>query len=136
MFDVSQRQSCRVRVAITNSPLHALTTLNDPTFVEAARVLGERAMGLQSERAAQIAQAFALVVGRAPDARERALLLRMFAGQRAQFAAHPEGARALLAVGESKSDVAPTSGVDEIDHAAFAATCLGILNLDEALTRE
>ena len=136
MFDVSQRQSCRVRVAITNSPLHALTTLNDPTFVEAARVLGERAMGLQSERAAQITQAFALVVGRAPDARERALLLRMFAGQRAQFAAHPQGARALLAVGESKSDVAQTSGVDEIDYAAFAATCLGILNLDEALTRE
>ena len=41
MFDVSNRQTCRVRSATTSTPLHALTTLNDPTWVEAARALAE-----------------------------------------------------------------------------------------------
>ena len=136
MFDVSQRQSCRVRVPITTSPLHALTTLNDPTWVEASRVLADRVMrgaDARDARDEQVSQAFRIVVGRAPDARERELLARMFGRQRARFAANPDAARAILAVGESKRDAA---SVDEIDHAALAATCLGILNLDEALTRE
>ena len=136
MFDVSQRQSCRVRVPITTSPLHALTTLNDPTWVEASRVLADRVMrgaDARDARDEQVSQAFRIVVGRAPDARERELLARMFVRQRARFAANPDAARAILAVGESKRDAA---SVDEIDHAALAATCLGILNLDEALTRE
>ena len=42
MFDASNRQTCRVRSATTSTPLHALTTLNDPTWVEAARALAER----------------------------------------------------------------------------------------------
>ena len=136
MFDVSQRQSCRVRVPITTSPLHALTTLNDPTWVEASRVLADRVMrgaDARDARDEQVSQAFRIVVGRAPDARERELLARMFGRQRARFAANPDAARAILAVGESKRDAA---SVDEIDRAALAATCLGILNLDEALTRE
>ena len=44
MFDASNRQTCRVRSATTSTPLHALTTLNDPTWVEAARALAERSM--------------------------------------------------------------------------------------------
>ena len=40
MFDASSRQACRVRLATTSTPLHALTTLNDPTWVEAARLAG------------------------------------------------------------------------------------------------
>ena len=44
MFDASSRQTCRVRPSTTSTPLHALTTLNDPTWVEAARALAERSM--------------------------------------------------------------------------------------------
>ena len=44
MFDTSNRQTCRVRSTTTSTPLHALTTLNDPTWVEAARVLAGRSM--------------------------------------------------------------------------------------------
>jgi len=134
MFDASQRQSCRVRVPITNSPLHALTMLNDPTFVEAARVLAERVLaecGVNRADAARAA-AFARVLGRAPDARESALLATMFERQRAHFDADAAGAAAFLAIGASPRAAA----VDAVDHAAMAATCLAILNLDEAVTRE
>jgi hypothetical protein len=41
MFDTANRQTCTVRAGQTSTPLHALTTLNDPTWVEAARVLAE-----------------------------------------------------------------------------------------------
>jgi hypothetical protein len=44
LFDTSNRQACRVRSQPTSTPLHALTTLNDPTWVESARVLAERAL--------------------------------------------------------------------------------------------
>ena len=133
MFDASQRQSCRMRVPVTNSPLHALTMLNDPTFVEAARALASRVLadGGGAPAQARLA-AFARVLGRAPDAREAALLASMFERQRAQFAAEPGAAEAFLATGESPRD----SAFDPLEHAAMAATCLAILNLDEAVTRE
>jgi hypothetical protein len=132
MFDVSQRQSCRVRVPVTNSPLHALTMLNDPTFVEAARALAQRAMKAESDRAAQRAQAFERVVGRAPNAREEAILGAMFERQLAEFSADRAGAERFLSIGESPRD----ASIDPAEHAALAATCLAILNLDEAVTRE
>ena len=52
MFDASNRQTCRVRSAITSTPLHALTTLNDPTWVEAARTLAQRSMRARSSEVA------------------------------------------------------------------------------------
>jgi hypothetical protein len=132
MFDVSQRQSCRVRVATTNSPLHALTTLNDPTFVEAARVLAERVMRAGGARAAQLDEVFRRVVCRAPTVRESERLERLFERQRAHFAADPAAAARVLAIGESGRSAA----LDPVEHAAMAAACLAVFNLDEALTRE
>jgi hypothetical protein len=52
--------------------------------------------------------------------------------QRLDFAADPAAAQRFLAVGESPRD----ASIDPVDHAALAATCLAILNLDEAVTRE
>jgi hypothetical protein len=132
MFDASQRQSCRVRVAVTNSPLHALTTLNDPTFVEAARALAERAMQNEAGLDARLAWVFARVLAREPSEPERALLAALFARQHATFARDPRSAERFLAVGESPRD----GSLDAVGHAALAASCLAILNLDEAITRE
>ena len=50
MFDASNRQTCRVRSTTTSTPLHALTTLNDPTWVEAARMLAEESMKAGRDR--------------------------------------------------------------------------------------
>jgi hypothetical protein len=132
MFDVSQRQSCRVRVAVTNSPLHALTMMNDPTFVEAARALAAGLIARGGDDAARFSAAFERIVNRTPSERERALLAAMFERQRVAFAADPAAALRFLAVGESPRDAA----IDPVEHAALAATCLAILNLDEAVTRE
>ncbi|MCE2882146.1 MAG: PSD1 and planctomycete cytochrome C domain-containing protein [Planctomycetaceae bacterium] len=129
MFDTASRQTCRVRTATTASPLHALTTLNDPTWVEAARTLAERLMheGLTGDAAA--ARAFRMATGRAADAEEARILSAMLARQRAMF---PRGeAERFLSVGEVPRDAT----LDATEHAALAAVCLAIFNLDEAMTR-
>jgi hypothetical protein len=132
-FDTAARQVCVVKPTRTNSPLHALTTLNDETFVEAARALAEsilhRECGSVEDR---IAAASRRVLGREPSADERSVLLQTYDRLHRQFAADPESARRFLAVGESPRD----EKLDAADHAALAAVCLAILNLDEALTKE
>ncbi len=130
LFDASQRQTCSVRTTATSTPLHALTTLNDPTFVEAARALATTVMTEKPEQ--RLAVAFRRVLSRWPDDTERALLTRSLGKQLARFQADPKAAEAFLAVGESKRDPA----LDPVQLAAHAAVCLGILNLDEAVSRQ
>lgn len=132
MFDVSSRQTCRVRTAQTTSPLHALTMLNDPTWVEAARVLAERVSKEQATDDARLARAYALILSRPPTEREQALLRNLLARQRTVYANDAKSADALLAIGESKRD--PT--LPNTEQAALTAACLALLNLDAALTRE
>ena len=133
MFDSSARQTCRVRTATTSSPLHALTMLNDPTWVEAARVLAQRVTKEQTSDEARLARAFALVLGRQPAGQEPALLARMLANQRAVYnLTNPNAAAALLAIGESPRDAT----IPAAEHAALTATCLALYNLDAAITRD
>ena len=132
MFDVSSRQTCRVRTTQTTSPLHALTMLNDPTWVEAARVLAERVSREQATDDARLARAYALILSRPPTEREQALLRHLLARQRTVYANDAKSADALLAIGESKRDLT----LPNTEQAALTAACLALLNLDAAQTRE
>ncbi len=132
-FDAGARQTCTVKYSRTNSPLHALTTLNDTTYVEAARALAERVMTAPDRLCEQrIERAFRLVLARKPTARERQVLVTGFERLNAEYGADRPAAAALLAVGESKRD----ERLDPIEHAAYTGVCLTILNLDEAITKE
>jgi hypothetical protein len=132
VFDGSNRQTCRVRVAVTDTPLHALTTLNDPTWAEAARVMAANAMKQSAELDGRLAYAFRQVLAREPRREEMVVLKRMFARQREIYGKDPAAAKAVTGVGESKRD----ETVDVTDHAAMSAVCLAIFNMDEALTHE
>ncbi|MCU0879418.1 MAG: PSD1 and planctomycete cytochrome C domain-containing protein [Pirellulaceae bacterium] len=132
MFDASNRQTCRVRLATTSTPLHALTTLNDPTWVEAARVLARDCLKSHSTLDEQLTLAFRRVVCRTPSERELAHLRRAHDKQRAIYQSDAAAAASLLEVGESPRD----ESLDKVEHAALTSVCLAILNLDEALTRE
>jgi hypothetical protein len=132
MFDTANRQTCTVRASRTSTPLHALTTLNDPTWVEAARVLAERSMKAAGDLDGRLTHAFRRVLGRRPTPYDLEALARMHARQREIYAADGEAAKQLLGVGESPRD----TSLDPADHAALTGVCLAILNLDEALTRE
>jgi hypothetical protein len=132
MFDTANRQTCTVRASLTSTPLHALTTLNDPTWVEAARVLAEKSLRAAADLDGRLTFAFRRILGRPPTPYDLDALRRMHARQREVFEGDPDAATALLSVGATP----PDDALDLGDHAALANVCLAILNLDEALTRE
>jgi hypothetical protein len=132
MFDAANRQVCKVRQNITNTPLHALTTLNDPTWAEAARVLAARSMEAGKNTDERLSYAFRHVLARSPTDRDRAMLGQALGRQLAIYQAEPGAAAEVVAIGATPKN----EKLDPVEHAAFTAVCLILLNLDEALTRE
>ncbi len=133
-FDVARRQTCEVKSSRTNTPLQALVTLNDITYLEAARVLAQQALlesptGSPPER---IARMFRRVLIREPSEAELQVLASSVEKLQAQFAENVSGAEKLLDYGESPRD----KSLPPADHAAYAAVASILLNLDETLSRE
>jgi hypothetical protein len=131
-FDAPDRETCTVRRARTNTPLQALILMNDPTYIEAARKLGERMMldGGQSPDE-RIAFAFRLATARRPNDQEVALLRRLFDQQLARYRQDNAAALKLLGVGESRRN----ERLDAAELAAWSMVASVILNLDEVVTR-
>ena len=131
IFDASARQTCKVRSSLTSTPLHALTTLNDITWVEASRVLAEHSMQQNPDRNEQITWAFRKILARVPTEKDLAMLQRAYDKQLSIFSSDPAGAAAFVAVG-----AAPKSSLPAVEHASLSAVCLLLFNLDESLTRQ
>jgi len=130
LFDTAARLVCEVKPVRTNTPLHALITLNDVTYAEAYRVLAERV--LREGGSDRIGWLFKLATARAIHPRERAILERTYQRLLAEYRAHPHAAEQVVGVGEWRvpSDLA----VAEV--AALAGVCSLVMNLDEVITRE
>jgi hypothetical protein len=132
LFDNAARQTCVIKATRTNTPLQALVTLNDVTYVEAARVLAQRVLlANRGNEDAALAQAFRLVTCREP-AKAEAALMKVQLGKLRMQQSDRAAALKLLAVGESKRN----ESIDAIEHAAWTSLCLMLLNLDEAVTKE
>lgn len=132
-FDAADRETCRVRPARTNTPLQALTLMNDVTFVEAARHLGERMMREGGKTPEQrLAYGFRLATARSPREPEVNVLLQGWRQHQARFANDQPAALQLLSAGESPRD--ERLPVDEL--AAYAMIANLLLNLDEVVTKE
>jgi hypothetical protein len=132
-FDNPSRQFCTVKVIRTNTPLQALYTFNDVTFVEAARALAVRLLAETSmDDAGRIDLAYRLVLARPAHAQEHEVLLGAIARSREQFSRQTDQANALLTIGESKAG----TNLDRIELASWTTLCLAVLNLDETLTKE
>jgi hypothetical protein len=132
-FDASGREACSVRETRTNTPLQALTLMNEVTYVEAARKLAERGMteaGPAPEE--RLTRAFRLALARPPKPAELKILLGGFERHRSRYRQHPSAALDLLSVGESPRN----EQLDPVDLAAYTAVGGLILNLDEAITKE
>jgi hypothetical protein len=132
MFDSSNRQACRVKPGQTSTPLHALTTLNDPTWVETSRVLAQKVMDEKEALDERLQYAFRLVTAGRASSLNLEILGDIYEEQLKNFKENPNEAKQLLSVGESKRD----EQFSLAEHAALTTTCLGILNLDQALSRE
>ena len=131
-FDNASRQTCTVTPFRTNTPLHALQTLNSVTYVEASRVLAERALMREGgSDASHIGWIVQRVLGREASPQELAILERGLKRSRDQYGESRTEAERLLKLGESSRD----ESLDVVEHASWTALCLAVFNLDEALTR-
>lgn len=131
-FDATSREVCTARRERTATPLQALVLLNDPQFVEAARVLAEKLIRDEPERIeVRLNAAFRLLTSRFARPAEIELLTRLHREQRERFAQTPDDARALLSVGESPRD----EQLDPADHAATAVVVNMLMNYDECVTK-
>jgi hypothetical protein len=132
-FDAPDREKCTARRAVTNTPLQALVLLNDPTYIEAARVLAEKVIregGADDTR--RIRYAFRLATARDPNAKELQVLRELERSEAAEYRRNKDAARKLVSVGEDKAD----AKLDPAELAAWTTVASTILNLDETITRE
>jgi hypothetical protein len=131
-FDAPGREECTANRPASNTPQQALTLLNDPTFVETARVFAANL--LSTTRASdngRIEAAYQKALGRAPKAKEASSLARFLGEQRAYYKATPDDAKKLLEVGRSP---APAT-IEQAELAAWTQVCRVVLNLHESVTR-
>jgi hypothetical protein len=130
-FDAPSREECTAQRPVSNTPLAALALLNDPSFVEAARVLAARIVreGGPTE-AARVRWAWRAVLSRAPAESEASALVRLYQASRKQYAGNPAAAKELLRVG-----LAPPAEGDAAELAAWTSVARALLNLNETITR-
>lgn len=135
MFDAPKRRECAVRVVRTNTPLHALALLNDPTYIESARFLAARVVRGAQTTDQRIERIGLHVLGRPFDDDESAELTRLYGRLVVHYRARPADAAKLLSIGQTP----PPDDTDPRDAPVLAAMTLvvsTVMNLDEAVTRE
>ena len=122
-FDAPSREWCLARRERTATPLQALVLLNDPQFVEAARVLAEQLFA-EPDLSARLTKAFRLATSRRPSARELDLLSRMYREQKARFEQEPAKADAFLKIGDSPRN----ASLPPAEHAALTVVAQALMN--------
>jgi hypothetical protein len=134
-FDAPNGDSSCVRRLRSNTPLQALTTLNEPLFVECARALARRALedGGRTD-AERVAYAFRRVLGRAPTDEERTVLLDLLAAQLRRIAEGRVNPRELATGTDQCPDLSSSASPAELG--AYTVLSRALLNLDETITKE
>jgi len=131
-FDAPARDECAAARVNSNTPQQALTLLNDPAFVEAARSFAARLLGDKKATTDQerILSAYRIALNREPAARELAALTAFLKTQQDHFTGAPEEAAKLLQTGLS-----PQAGLDPVLHASWTQLARVLLNAHETITR-
>ena len=132
IFDASSRDQCEAKRSSTNTPLQALTMLNDPTVLEASRVLAENISVLPKGLDEKIEQAFQSILVRKPTKFEREKLIAYCKKQQEYFKDNPDLLKLTLKVGEYKHVV---DSQNDLEAGALMKTILIMYNLEEAITK-
>lgn len=129
IFDASNRDLCEVKRLKTNTPLQALVMMNDPTVLEASRVLAAKLLQEKTDAKEKVAKAFRLIVCRKPSDKELGVLTAYYDKQLKTM--KPETAQKMIAVGEYPL----TKNVDKKTLAALMRVVSTIYNLEETITK-
>ena len=132
VFDAPSRSYCVVNRQKTNTPLQALTLINDPQFIEASRALAEKAMELSENTGEKIIHhLFAALTGRYPDEKEEALLSEMYQEYYRSFSEFPDKMTGLLTTGEHTI----RNKEQNTSVAAYALVANTVMNMDATIMK-
>jgi mono/diheme cytochrome c family protein len=135
-FDGPSGEECIARRDVTNTPLQALTLLNDAQFLEIARGMAADVLAKSDGKAELTARAlFRRCLVRPPDESELSSLVTFHARLRERFAADPEGAKEVASGGDGSAG-SPSTDRDRAALAAWTLVARSLLNLDETITKE
>ena len=129
-MDSPLRDTCVVRRSTTNTPLQALTTLNETAFLESARVMAERVMLADPSDAKRLSTAVYLAFGRAAKPQETKILTDALKEYKAIYSKSPGEATKMLKVGDKPQN----PKLNPADQAAWMIICSTLMNTDEFLT--
>ncbi len=131
-FDANNRFACTIQRSRTNTPLQALTLLNDPVFVEAAKTVGVRAASTAKQQSVEstIVDEFRRCTARSPLPEELTALSELYHLQSQRYENVPFGAKQLAA------EVALPNAVTESEFAAWFDVATVLMNLHETITKE
>jgi hypothetical protein len=132
IFDMANRDVCTVKRETTNTPLQALVLLNDPQYVEAARVLAESLIVEKETDEEQVQAAFKLITGRKADDKEIELLNNFYSQEFENFKKNDQLAIQYLSTGEHRWN----RSLDPYKIAALSVVANTIMNTDEAIMRK
>jgi hypothetical protein len=128
-YDAPSREFCTVRRVRTNTPLQALTSLNDPYFFDAARAMAQRMVSNGNTIPERVAYGFELAVSRKPTAAELSAVVAFYNGQRGHFSKDkPVSLKPI-------STVHAEAGRDSAELSAWTMVANVLLNMDEAITK-
>ena len=130
-FDAPNRESYCLRRERSNTPLQALTLMNDIQFFEASRQFAQHVMQTQASTDARITALFRTATGRFPSAQEAEIIRQDFDKQFAAYTAKPEEAKKAISYGESK----PDEKLNPAELAAWTMVANLVMNLDEVVTK-
>lgn len=130
-FDAPSREDCVAARTVSNTPQQALTLLNDPSFVEAARVFAANTMHQNAGDMQRLEAIYQRALCRSIKPKEKQSMLAFLQSVRSAYHDRPDDATKLLKVG-----IAPVStDLDPIELAAWTSVCRVVLNLHETITR-
>ncbi len=132
LFDSAQRRYCEIRPQRTNTPLHALTLLNDVSVLESARALARLVIAQEESVTARLDLLYRRVLSRSPTEAERTVLTQKFNLALEHYQRTPADAKALLNFGQPEHREAD----NPVELASYLVVASMVFNLDEAMTHE
>lgn len=138
LFDSAQRRVCEVGRRETNTPLHALTLLNDLSILESSRELARNVLRSESTPETQLTAIFRAIVSRSPSDQEMEVLAREWDRAWQHYQTEPDDALSLLSLGQPPAEACGDSEIWANPETLAASMVIAsmIFNLDEAMTHE
>lgn len=132
-FDAPSREECTAERARSNTPSAALVLMNDPIFIEAARMLADRTLAstTNTDFLPRLNRLYQLALSRSPNSKEIELLSSLYRADFQRFTNAPDSARLFLSIGRAKA----TSSNDDATLATWSSIARAVLNTNEFITR-